>query len=119
MSTDPMPAYTSPVPAEAFRCDVSPERDAVRVLPVGELDMATVSSLEAQVDELREAGFRRIVIDLRGLRFIDSSGLHCLLRCDEQARERGASLQLVRASPPVQRVFELSGLSERLPFVDA
>jgi anti-sigma B factor antagonist len=119
MTTDPMPAYTSPAPTEAFRCDVSPERDAVRVLPVGELDMATVSALEAQVTELREAGFRRIVIDLRGLRFIDSSGLHSLLRCDEQARRNGASLQLVRASPPVQRVFEITGLSDRLPFIDA
>jgi anti-anti-sigma factor len=119
MSTDPMPSYRSSAPAERFTCDVSPEREAVRVLPVGELDAATVATLEAQVTELREAGFQRIVVDLRGLRFIDSSGLHCLLRCHAQMQQYGASLELVRASPPVQRVFEITGLSERLPFIEA
>jgi anti-anti-sigma factor len=104
---------------EPFRCEVSPERDAVRVLPVGELDLDTVSTLETHVSELREAGFWRIVIDLRGLLFIDSSGLHFLLRCAQGALQDGYTLELVRGSAPVQRVFEIAGLSERLPFVEA
>jgi anti-anti-sigma factor len=119
MSTDPMPSYTSPAPAEPFRCEVTPERAAVRIMPVGDLDLATAPILEAQVTELREAGFGRIVVDLRGLRFIDSSGLHLLVRCDQEVRRHGAALELIRGSAPVQRVFEITGLSARLPFMEA
>ena len=51
---------------EPFRIDVEPERDSVRVAPVGELDIATVEKLRAEVDRLRESGFTDLVLDLRG-----------------------------------------------------
>lgn len=103
---------------EPFRCDVIREPNAVRVRPVGELDLASAPVLDAQLKELREAGVRRVLLDLRGLLFIDSSGLHVILRCDAEARRDGFSLELVRGSRAVQRVFDVSGVAERLPFVD-
>jgi hypothetical protein len=42
---------------EPFRIDVEPSRDSVRVAPVGELDIATVDKLRAEVDRLRQSGF--------------------------------------------------------------
>ena len=64
---------------EPFRIDVEPERESVRVAPVGELDIATVEKLRAEVDRLREAGFTDLVLDLRGVRFLDSTGLRLVL----------------------------------------
>lgn len=106
-------------PEEPFRCEVAPERDAVRVRPVGELDLVTAPVLDAQMRELRDSGFRRLILDLRALEFIDSSGLHLILRYDAEARCDGFSLQLVPGDRAVQRVFELSGVAAQLPFADA
>ena len=104
---------------EPFRCEVTPERDAVRVRPVGELDMDTAPVLDAQMRELRDSGFRRLILDLRGLQFIDSSGLHLILRYDAEARRDGFALELLPGNRTVQLVFEVSGVAAQLTFADA
>jgi anti-anti-sigma factor len=100
-----------------LRCEVIPERDAARVRPVGSLDLATVNVLEDQLAELRGAGFRRLILDLGGLSFMDSTGLRLVLRWDAESRTDGFGLELIAGAPPVQRVFELTGTLEHLPFV--
>jgi anti-anti-sigma factor len=102
---------------ELLRCEVIPQRDEVRVRPVGSLDLATVKVLEDQLVELREAGFRRFVLDLAELSFMDSTGLRLILRWDAEARGDGFDLGLIAGPPPVQRVFELTGTLDRLSFV--
>jgi anti-anti-sigma factor len=62
---------------------------------------------------------RRLVLDLQGLQFIDSTGLHLILRYDAEARHDGFSFELVAGDRAVQRVFEVSGVAAQLPFVDA
>ena len=116
MSTDSQPW---PPEAEPFRCDVSLERDIVRILPIGELDLITAPILEARLTEVRNAGYRQVLLDLRGLLFIDSTGLHVILRHDAEARRDGFSLALVPGPPEVQRVFDTAGVATRLPFIDA
>jgi anti-anti-sigma factor len=107
------------MPPEApLRCEVTPEREAVRIRPVGELDMATAPVLDAQMRDLRDSGFRRLILDLSGLLFIDSSGLHLILRYDAKARRNGFSLQLVPGDRAVQLVFEVAGVAAQLPFTD-
>ena len=103
---------------EPFECQVVPEREAVRVRPVGALDMATVPVLATELQQLRDAGFRRIVVDLRGLRFMDSSGLRLLLALDAESRRDGFELGLVAGDATVQRVFEVTGTARGLPFVE-
>ena len=98
-------------------CAVVPERDAVRVRPVGSLDMATVSVLERQLEELREAGFRRLIVDLGGLSFMDSSGLRLALKWQAAAQHDGFEIGFAPGSPAVQRVFELTGMTEHVAFV--
>jgi anti-anti-sigma factor len=103
---------------EPFRIDVEPSRDSVRVAPVGELDIATVDKLRAEVERLRSTGFTQLVLDLRGVRFLDSTGLRLVLELDAAATEAGQELQIIRGAAVVQRIFEVTQVSERLKFID-
>jgi anti-anti-sigma factor len=103
---------------EPFRVDVEPERESVRVAPVGELDIATVDKLQVEVTRLLETGFEKIILDLRGVRFLDSTGLRLVLELDGAARENSHELCVIRGSDVVHRIFEVTQVAERLNFVD-
>lgn len=90
-----------------FRVDVHPERDVVRVAAVGELDLATVAQLRAQIGELRETGFEHLVLDLRELTFMDSRGVSLILDEDRPARRNGYDLVIINATPAIKRVLQL------------
>lgn len=102
---------------ELLRCEVVAQRDEVRVRPAGALDIASAKMLDDQLFELRGAGFRRLILDLRELSFMDSTGLRLILRWDAEARQDGFEIGLIAGPPPVQRVFELTGTLGLLPFV--
>jgi anti-sigma B factor antagonist len=104
---------------EPFRIDVEPARDSVRIAPVGELDIATVGKLRTEVDRLRGSGFTNLVLDLRGVRFLDSTGLRLVLEIDQAAQEADQELRIIRGSAVVQRIFDVTQVSERLHFIDA
>jgi anti-sigma B factor antagonist len=90
---------------------------AVVLAPRGELDLATAPLLEQAV--LAQASdARRVVVDLRKLSFIDSSGLRTLVHLTRWAHEDERELAFVRAGPRVHRVFELSGIAGVLAFTD-
>jgi anti-anti-sigma factor len=75
----------------------------------GELDTDSAHMLEQRLRNLPEADV--LVIDLRGVEFIDSSGLRVLV----DAKHRGGKgVRLVGAQPPVSHVFERSGADELL-----
>jgi anti-anti-sigma factor len=103
------------VPAR-FRVDVQPERDLVRVYPIGDLDVATVGEVRAHLEELRAAGFSHLVLDLRRTTFLDSSALHMVVDIDSAAANDGFEFTIAPGPPTVQRAFELTGLDTRLPF---
>jgi anti-sigma B factor antagonist len=103
---------------EPFRCEVEPRRATVHVRPVGELDLATVPAVETQLVELRAAGFTSLVLDLRAVWFLDSTALHLILDWHAIAEADGISFGLLAGPPAVQRLFDLSGLTERLRFLD-
>jgi anti-anti-sigma factor len=93
------------------------EATAVRL--DGELDMAGTFVLEPRLDELvadpPEGG---VVVDLRGLSFIDSTGLAALIGAHERLEHAGVPTRFVRGSDDVQRIFELAGFEGVLPFTD-
>ncbi len=97
-----------------FWIDVEPQRDAVKLIPAGELDIATVGQLQSELDDLIEAGFARVVIDLCGVEFIDSTGLHLLVSAHERARARSGSSAIVSGRHAVQQLFEITGTIEQL-----
>jgi anti-sigma B factor antagonist len=113
-----LPETRSTQEFESFRCDVSRERDTAQVRPIGELDLATVPMLSAQVAELLKADCRYLIFDLSELEFIDSSGLRFLLECYAESRNDGFAMALRPGPPAVQQVFELTDTRRHLPFLD-
>jgi anti-sigma B factor antagonist len=101
---------------QPFRCDVEADRGMVRVVPHGELDVATAPEVDRHLRELAESGFDNVVLDLRALEFMDSTGLRLIMRADAVARADGATFTLIPGPPGVMRVFEVSGVWELLTF---
>jgi anti-anti-sigma factor len=81
--------------------------DCTYVCPAGEFDVAEAGRIEREVGELLDAGCAVVAIDMRELTFIDSSGVHELLRCLEAARARGSRLALVLEEGRVRRALEV------------
>jgi anti-anti-sigma factor len=90
---------------------------AIQVALVGELDLASISALDEELDRTHAWG-KRVILDLRKLQFVDSSGLHALLRVDRRLQETGGSLTIIRGPRPIERLFNLTGLDTRLRIVD-
>ena len=89
----------------------------IQLTLVGELDLATLHLLEDELDRTAPSE-KRLVLDLRALEFIDSSGLHALLRADRRLRDAGGELIIIRGPRAVDRLFRLTGLDTRLRIVD-
>jgi anti-sigma B factor antagonist len=84
----------------------------------GELDISSAPVLEEALGRLEAAGPSLLVIDLRGLEFMDSTGLRTLVSADQRAREAGRRLAIVRGPEAVDRIFHVTRLDERLELVD-
>ena len=106
----------APFVPDPFRCELVPSDGRVLIRLAGELDINTVETLEACLREARDGGSRRIVVDLRGLDFMDSTGLTLLVRWGRGAEQHGYELALVRGEPRVHRLFELTGLDSQFTF---
>jgi len=102
-----------------FTVEVEPQREVVRVCPCGEVDLATVDDVREQVDELLSAGFTRVLLDLRQISFLDSTGLRLIIELVQSSQADGWQFVLIDGSAPVRRVFDVTGLRDQLPFVDA
>jgi anti-anti-sigma factor len=89
---------------------------AVIVTLRGELDLASVGALEERLSTVELEAPARIVLDIVGLTFIDSSGLRVLLLANGRARESGRELVLTPSTDAVQRVFEMTGAHDLLRF---
>lgn len=95
-------------------------RDSAAILRVsGELDITGADVLEARIKELEGDSPDVVVIDLRKVSFMDSTGLRSLLRARALDAEEGWSLKLIRGPEPVHRVLELTRMDDVFDFVDA
>jgi anti-anti-sigma factor len=98
---------------EPFRLELRRDRERILVVPHGEFDLATVDQVAVAVDDLVARGFDAIVIDLRATSFLDSTGLHLLLR---QTARTDAQVTVIDGCEAVSRVFDLAGVRDVLPF---
>lgn len=103
---------------EPFEMRIEPHRETVVVAVAGEIDITSAPQLDRAFRELLDAGFGHIVLDLRGVCFLDSSGLHSILRMDTSSRSTGAAFELVPGPSAVQRVFRLTGTDVALRFIE-
>jgi anti-sigma B factor antagonist len=83
----------------------------------GEFDMSATFTVEPALERaLAEPGVRALTVDLSGLSFIDSTWIGILLRLESEAKARGTKLTIVPGPADVQRVFEVAGVADALPF---
>jgi anti-sigma B factor antagonist len=84
----------------------------------GELDMAGVDQFERLLiaDGSPEAG--TFVVDMRGLTFIDSSGLRALIIAEKRVRAEGGRFVVVRGSDQVNEVLEMTGVAKQIELLD-
>jgi anti-anti-sigma factor len=90
----------------------------VHVALVGELDLSTVAKVQEELRRVEAGAPATLVMDLSKLTFLDSTGLRCIITADERARGEGRRVVIVRGPDPVQRVFAITRLEERLEMVD-
>ena len=106
-------------PPEEFSISTDDRDGRVFVTLRGELDIATAPELEQIVNERLDDG-REVVVDLRGLEFMDSSGIRVLVAAHARAGRTGTRLVVVRAADgsAVAKIVEVSGLESELHLVD-
>ena len=100
--------------------DVAISRQAdggVSVTLTGELDLSTLERLETALDGDLGPKTGLVVLDLRELTFLDSSGLRAILALDADVREQGGRFVLIQGPRRVHRVFELTRADEELEVV--
>jgi anti-sigma B factor antagonist len=84
----------------------------------GDIDVATVAHVELARDQALAGQPAELLIDLREVGFVDSSGLKLLLDTNGQAQREGWTLRLLRPGEAVMTVFVVTGADRHLPFVD-
>jgi anti-anti-sigma factor len=81
------------------------------VVARGDIDLSTLAKATAALDGAR-AGARSLVLDLRQVGFMDTSGLRLIIEEQRRAAATGYRFAVVRGSRRVQRLFEIAGLAD-------
>jgi anti-sigma B factor antagonist len=98
----------------SFTVKLQPHSDAALIAVSGELDIASAPELEQALDQIRPDQTKLVIVDLRELEFMDSTGLSIIVRAHQRLSEHGCELSLVKGPPQVQRLLDLTGVTERL-----
>jgi anti-sigma B factor antagonist len=97
-----------------FSVERHDEEEAVRLIVEGELDMDTGPHLHAEIERAHAAAPARLVLDLRGVTFFDSTGLQMVLDAEVRCGEAGRELLVLPGHGEARRVFELADVTDRL-----
>lgn len=89
--------------------------DHVVVATTGEIDLHTAPRLQADLAELMQDGSARLIVDLSGVEFCDSTGVNVLLAAMRRAHEQNGSLSLVSPQAAVRKVLGITGLDSVFP----
>lgn len=81
----------------------------------GEIDLYTAPKLREQVIDLVSKGIVHVIVDLRGVDFLDSTGLGALVGSLKRLRVREGTLNLVISTDRIQRIFRITGLAKVFP----
>jgi anti-sigma B factor antagonist len=85
----------------------------------GELDLYTAPRLQTALAALLREPVDRVVVDLSGVEFCDSTGMNVLLSAMKRAREHGGGLELASPRPAVRKILQVTGLDSVFTVVDA
>jgi anti-sigma B factor antagonist len=85
----------------------------------GEIDLYTAPRLHSELAGLLAEGMpARVVIDMSGVEFCDSTGMNVLLSCLRRARERGGELEIAAPKPAVRKILQVTGLDSVFTLVE-
>ena len=98
----------------SFTVQLQPHADAAVIVVSGELDIASAPELEQVLDQIHPEQTKLVIVDLRELEFMDSTGLSIIVRAHQRLSEHDCELTLVQGPPQVQRLLDLTGVAERL-----
>jgi len=82
------------------------------VIASGEIDLYTAPRLHSELAAVitSVAPASRVIVDMSGVEFCDSTGMNVLLSCLRQARERGGELELAAPRPAIRKILQVTGL---------
>jgi anti-sigma B factor antagonist len=102
-----------------FQVHARSEPTAIVIEVAGELDLASAPALEDELTQAESSEVELVILDLRELEFIDSTGLGLLVKAHRRAEETGQRFAVVKGSSQVQRLLDVAGLGERLTLIDS
>jgi anti-anti-sigma factor len=106
------------VTVETFKVEADHTGETYRIRLIGEFDLPAFDQVDTLLKEAQMGTVHGVLVDLRGVTFIDSSGIRALVRAHKRGAEGAGHLRLIRGPHNVHRVFELAGLDSRLDFVE-
>lgn len=86
------------------------DAEAVTLGVHGEIDLASAPLLEQNIEDAESSSPRKIVLDLAALDFIDSTGVHLLIKAQRRANSNGHGLALANVPPHAQRLLRITGI---------
>src|SRR6201996_5436466 len=106
------PAGGGMVPAVELNVSSRSQGDHELVIAIGEIDLYTAPRLQSELSAViaSAAPASRVIVDMSGVEFCDSTGMNVLLSCLRQARERGGELELAAPRPAVRKILSVTGL---------
>ncbi len=96
--------------SDDFRVERRLEAGVAVVAPHGDVDLRTMDAVRAEL-AAAQGEARRVVLDLRGVTFMDSSALSIVLAAERRLTASGGELRLAHVSADVRRVLRICGLS--------
>ena len=102
-----------------FNVETRDGSQAVVIGVTGELDLASSPALEQELERGAAAKAEVVIVDLRKLEFMDSTGLSVLVRAHQRATENGQRFGVVKGPQQVQRLLTLTGVADRLTLADS
>jgi RND superfamily putative drug exporter len=103
---------------EGLRIDVAERADGLHVSLAGDLDLTTAEQLGARLRDLESSAPAVTILDLRGLRFMDSTGIAQLFQARRRASAEGRRLVVVKGSEPIDRILEIVRADSALELVE-
>jgi anti-anti-sigma factor len=101
----------------AFGITVSAQETATTIALRGEWDLAQALRMRGATSDVLQRSPKCVVLDLTRLSFIDSTGVRGVIELHNRSEQQNVHLVIVPGPRAVQRVFELLGLTELLPFL--
>jgi anti-anti-sigma factor len=105
-------------PAETLVLEESVRYGRRTLVLTGELVIETAHVLDEAVERLRIDGSEELLLDIRALHFMDSTGLRSLLKAIAACEAHGCVPLLTQTGPQIKRLFVLTGLTRRVQFID-